>query len=217
MASPSASPLSATSRSHTPLSASIAEALERDADPGEPVAPCARRAHATRRSGPSTDADDLVDAVAEDEAAIVHGDRRALLRNELPIQVHGRHDHSSQVSSAFDRLHERRERQRPAGHAPRPAPRRARAARGANSSRTIHGPGARIAPPVVVEPLDERLGEQRLQLPRAKIARRVEARIHVHERVGALVPEPGRAGSGSPRTGRAAPTTATPPPYSSTS
>ena len=54
-------------------------------------------------------------------------------------------------------------------------------------------PAARIAPPVGIVPLDERLREQRLQLPRAQIARRVVARIHVHERIGARVLKARRA------------------------
>ncbi len=53
--------------------------------------------------------------------------------------------------------------------------------------------GARIPPPIHVVPLDERFAEQRLELPGAQVARGIEVRIDVDERVGALVQEPRRA------------------------
>src|SRR5215212_1289660 len=48
---------------------------------------------------------------------------------------------------------------------------------------------ARIAPPVRIVPLDERLRDQRLQLPGTQVARGVEPRIDVDERVGSRVAE----------------------------
>ena len=64
--------------------------------------------------------------------------------------------------------------------------------------------GARIPPPIHVVSLDERLGEQRLQLPRAQIPRGVEMRIDVDERVGAVVLERRRRGQLTRRRDRAA-------------
>src|ERR1019366_5568989 len=73
--------------------------LERDANPGE--SPRETRGMCAPLEDPAVDdAHDLVDAVAENEAAILDGDRRAFLRNELTIQVDSRHDQETPLRSA---------------------------------------------------------------------------------------------------------------------
>src|SRR5690606_24228237 len=57
----------------------------------------------------------------------------------------------------------------------------------------LHYPGtaARVPVPILIEALYERACKKRLELPGAQIARRIEARIHVHERVRGVVREQG--------------------------
>src|SRR4030095_6711420 len=52
---------------------------------------------------------------------------------------------------------------------------------------------ARVPVPVVVELRDEHVAQRRLQLPRPEVARRVEPRVHVDERVSRAIPERRRA------------------------
>src|SRR5438128_1736663 len=52
----------------------------------------------------------------------------------------------------------------------------------------------RISPPILVEPVDQSLRQERLELPRAEVPRGVVARVYVHERFRGIVAEGCRRG-----------------------
>src|SRR5664279_3500481 len=104
----------------------------------------------------------------------------SILPGEASAQCSRRHEHR------FRRAHERREGERPRGHALRELVRQLALSLGEHRLDDIR-PRARIAIPVLVETLDECFADHRLQLPRAQVARGVVARIYIDEGIGRVV------------------------------